>query len=248
MRIGNIVRMLREQKGMTLAALADQVDGYDAGNLSRFERGLQDIDNAKLAKIAEILGVTLGKLYLLAELPAASATSPISVGECAPKTYTAQRIDDIDQSVGFDLWDDSTPLRDDEVAAPFFMEVEMAAGTGSELRLETRGPKLRFSKRTLRKAGVTPENAVCAIVNGDSMEPVIPSRQAVGIDTGVSKVTLDGDIYAIEHGGLLRVKRLYRMPGGKVRINSYNSEYPDETVPERDITVLGRIFWWSVLR
>jgi phage repressor protein C with HTH and peptisase S24 domain len=80
------------------------------------------------------------------------------------------------------------------------------------------------------------------------MEPVIPSRQAVGIDTGVSKVTLDGDIYAIEHGGLLRVKRLYRMPGGKVRINSYNSEYPDETVPERDITVLGRIFWWSVLR
>lgn len=245
MRIGAVVRMLREQRGMTLAALADQVDGYDAGNLSRYERGLQDIDSTKLAKIAEVLGTTVGKLYLLAELPGAATSDSAAVSE---SSGAYGKYHDIDQSIGFDLWDDSTPLRDDEIAAPFFMEVEMAAGSGSELRVETSGPKLRFSKRTLRKAGVTPENAVCAVVNGDSMEPVIPNRQVVGIDTGVSRIVTDGDIYAVDHGGLLRVKRLFRMPGGKVKINSYNPEYQDEVASDAEITILGRVFWWSVLR
>ena len=39
------------------------------------------------------------------------------------------------------------------------------------------------------------------MADGDSMEPVFPSGVTLGIDTG-SKNIRDGQIYAINHGGL----------------------------------------------
>jgi len=60
---------------------------------------------------------------------------------------------------GFDLWDDDTPLREDEVALPFFREVEMAAGSGRNQVIENHGRKLRFSKATLRSKNVDPTKA-----------------------------------------------------------------------------------------
>jgi phage repressor protein C with HTH and peptisase S24 domain len=58
-------------------------------------------------------------------------------------------------------------------------------------------------------------------------------------------------MYAVDHDGMLRVKMLYRLPGGGVRIKSYNNdEFPDEFIqPEKmqDINIIGWVFWWSVL-
>ncbi|EFA29286.1 prophage LambdaSo, transcriptional regulator, Cro/CI family [Haemophilus influenzae HK1212] len=107
--------------------------------------------------------------------------------------------------------------------------------------------KLRFSKATLRKQGVQYENAVCVIADGNSMEPVIPDGTTVGIDLG-NKTIRDGKIYAINHGGLLRIKLLYNMPNEQVKIRSYNTEeHPDEIAELQDISVLGKVFWYSVL-
>ena len=79
------------------------------------------------------------------------------------------------------------------------------------------------------------------------MEPVIPDGTTVGIDLG-NKTIRDGKIYAINHGGLLRIKLLYNMPNEQVKIRSYNSEeHPDETADLKDISVLGKVFWYSVL-
>ncbi|EFA28935.1 prophage LambdaSo, transcriptional regulator, Cro/CI family, partial [Haemophilus influenzae HK1212] len=106
---------------------------------------------------------------------------------------------------------------------------------------------LRFSKATLRKQGVQYENAVCVIADGNSMEPVIPDGTTVGIDLG-NKTIRDGKIYAINHGGLLRIKLLYNMPNEQVKIRSYNTEeHPDEIAELQDISVLGKVFWYSVL-
>lgn len=151
---------------------------------------------------------------------------------------------------GFELWDGDTPLRDDEVALPFYREVELAAGSGSTFVQENGGCKLRFAKSTLKKSRVEPHHAACVTVSGNSMLPVLRHGTTVGIDTS-KKSIIDGEMYAIDHDGMLRVKMLYRTPGGGIRIKSYNNdEFPDEFIsPEKaaNIKIIGWVFWWSVL-
>ncbi len=51
----------------------------------------------------------------------------------------------------------------------------------------------------------------------------------------------DGKVYTIDHHGELHVKRLYRMPGGKIHLSSYNKdEYPNEPVTSDEIRILGK--------
>lgn len=166
-----------------------------------------------------------------------------------PQSKTTENISSNIKELGsFDLWDRNTPLNSDEVAVPFYQDVRLSAGNGFADDIEDYNNfKLRFSKATLRKQGVQFENAVCVIADGNSMEPVIPDGTTVGIDLG-NKTIRDGKIYAINHGGLLRIKLLYNMPNEQVKIRSYNSdEHPDEIAELKDISVLGKVFWYSVL-
>nr|DAS53983.1 MAG TPA: Repressor protein CI [Caudoviricetes sp.] len=167
----------------------------------------------------------------------------------APQSKTTENISSNIKDLGsFDLWDRNTPLNSDEVAVPFYQDVRLSAGNGfADDIVDYNNFKLRFSKSTLRKQGVQYENAVCVIADGNSMEPVIPDGTTVGIDLG-NKTIRDGKIYAINHGGLLRIKLLYNMPNEQVKIRSYNSdEHPDEIAELQDISVLGKVFWYSVL-
>lgn len=149
------------------------------------------------------------------------------------------------------VWDDETPLMDDEVEVPFLREVELAAGSGRTAIQESEKLKLRFGARSLRNHGVQPENAVCVSVSGNSMEPVLRNGATVGVDRGRRDV-IDGDLYAINHGGQLRVKQVYRLPGGGIRLRSFNrDEHPDEEYPldeirERSISIIGRVFWGAM--
>ncbi len=65
--LGETVRQLRKSKGLTLSELADSVEGYDAGNLSRFETNKQEIAPDKLKLIATALNTTIGNIYNLSE-------------------------------------------------------------------------------------------------------------------------------------------------------------------------------------
>lgn len=151
-----------------------------------------------------------------------------------------------------DAWDNDTPLDEDEVYVPFLKEVELSAGSGRTVVEQSHHQKLRFGKHTLRKQGVQPENAVCMTVSGNSMEPVLPDRSTVGVDQGCVAVT-DGKMYAIDHDGQLRVKTLYRLPGGGIRMRSFNrDEHPDEEytaqeMVDQNIHIKGKVFWSSVL-
>ncbi len=148
-------------------------------------------------------------------------------------------------------WDSSTPLAQDEVAIPLYKEVEMAGGSGATEVIEVPGRLLRFARSTLREAGVDEENAACATIRGTSMERLIMDGATIGIDKGTVSIE-DGEIYAFDHDGMLRVKYLYRLPGGGLRIRSENDdEYPDEVLSPDDaarIRILGWVFWWSTVR
>lgn len=165
-------------------------------------------------------------------------TEPIKVGEKLAEYM-----------VPLAAWDDDTPLDDDEVARPCFTEVEASAGAGKTLVQENHGPKIRFSRYTLRKCGVDEHNAYGIRVKGVSMQPVLPDGSTIGIDVGCTRI-IDGKTYAIDHSGMLRVKMLYRLPGNKVRLKSHNPEYQDEIISldtEPEFKIIGRMFWHSAL-
>lgn len=148
------------------------------------------------------------------------------------------------------LWDDETPLDDDEVEIPYFKEVAFAAGDGATHVLEIPGRKIRFSKFTLRGANVDAANAAGAVASGDSMADKIADGAGIGIDKSKTQIK-DGKIYAIEHDGMLRVKYLKKLPDGGLRLKSHNKDYEDEDYTQdqvkHSIRVLGWVFWWSTV-
>ena len=151
------------------------------------------------------------------------------------------------------LWDDDTPVAEDEVSIPFLRQVELAAGSGRFAIEESERAKLRFGKRSLRHNGVEFDQAKCVTVRGDSMLPVLRDGATVGVNAGKRSMDelIDGDLYAINHNGQLRVKQLYRLPSG-LRLRSFNrDEYPDEDysyndLEEEQFVILGHVFWWGM--
>lgn len=151
------------------------------------------------------------------------------------------------------LWDDETPMDDDEVAVPFLREVELAAGSGRFVIEESEHSTLRFGKRSLRKNGVQYENARCVTVRGNSMMPILRDGATVGVNTGRTSFAdlVDGDLYVLNHNGQLRVKQLYRLPTG-IRLRSFNrEEHPDEDytyqeMQDQNMVILGHVFWWGM--
>ncbi|WAD28761.1 helix-turn-helix transcriptional regulator [Pseudomonadaceae bacterium T75] len=153
--------------------------------------------------------------------------------------------------VNASVWDDETPLGDEEVEVPFLREVELAAGNGRTVIEESSDLKLRFGRQTLRKHNVQAENAVCVVIHGNSMEPRLPHGSTVSVDRGATSI-IDGKLYALSHSGQLRVKQLYRLPGGGLRLRSFNrEEYEDEDftadeAAEQEISIIGRV-WWGAM-
>ena len=148
-------------------------------------------------------------------------------------------------------WDDHTPLCIDDMVLPWLPHFHPTEGPDLIAMQTLPAHRLRFSKTTLKKLGIDESAAYCMIMHGHSMTPVLPDGAMLGIDTNKTDIC-DGDIYAIDHGGCLRVKLIYRQPNGGLRLRSYNqNEWPDEHITAQEtqlIKIIGRIFWWSVLR
>lgn len=148
-----------------------------------------------------------------------------------------------------DVYESIDPLHPNEIEVPFFTEVELSAGNGFNSVSEIATQQMRFNLSTLSSAGVAPSRAACCKVSGDSMEPMLPDGATVGLDTSDTHVK-DGKVYAINHGGMLRVKFLYRMPFNGLRIRSANPDYQDEEISgeaAKDIRIIGRVFWFSAM-
>lgn len=149
-----------------------------------------------------------------------------------------------------DVYEHQTPLHHDDVEVPFFEEVELAAGNGFSSMLDNTTKTSRLSIAMLERARVPATSVACCKVVGDSMERVLRNGAQIAIDTRKAPIK-DGSIYAIEHGGMLRVKYLYRLPFNGLRIKSENTEdYPDEELSAevaKDIRIIGRVFWQESL-
>lgn len=227
-------------KSLTQADVAEACGWSGQSAFSQFATGKVPLNLEALLRLAKVLDFSPEQVStrLLSMVSLNSTPSDAEPGRSA-------------DLVPMSIWDEDTPLDDDEVEVPYFAEVQLSAGSGMTHVVEVPGRKLRFSKATLREAGVSINDAMCARVHGRSMERMILDGAAVGVDRGQTDI-IDGEIYAFDHEGMLRTKYLYKMPGGNVRARSENyEEYPDEIfTPEQmaEIRILGRVFWWSTVR
>lgn len=144
-------------------------------------------------------------------------------------------------------WSSPADLHDDEFALVDRRAVKLSAGTGQMVFDEEPLPPLAFRAEFLRSKRVSRrENLVIVYAEGDSMEPAIVDGDAVLCDRGQTEV-IDGEIYAIDYGGVLKVKRLRkRFDGGLVIISDNAAKHPAEALTADQathITVLGRVLW-----
>lgn len=233
--VGLRLKQIRENSGLSQRALATKC-GWGPSRISNYESGIRSISLDDAEIISNALSISPKTLLF---------------GESSNTEKTLQGNAEVLGNM--QVWDSKTPIGDDEVAVPFLSEIRLSAGNGFVNDLEhDNGFRLRFAKSTLRRYNVAPENAVCVAVHGNSMEPVLPDGSTVGIDCG-NKTLMDGKIFAINHNGELFIKKLYRLPGGGLRVYSFNEleypprEYTEEQVLEQKITIVGRVFWYSVL-
>ena len=112
--------------------------------------------------------------------------------------------------------------------------------------------RIRVSLHNLETLNVNPDRAIGAYMVDNSMIDIIQQGATLAIDRGRTQI-IDGEIYAVEHDGMLRIKYLYNRPGGGLRMRSHNnSEHPDEFLTydqrfEQNVHILGWVFWWSTL-
>jgi phage repressor protein C with HTH and peptisase S24 domain len=225
---------------LTQADVADACGWSGQSAFSQYATGRVPLNVEALLKLAKALGFN------------ASEVSPRLMSTVA-SVQSSERIQPSVLMSDIKPWDDNTPLDDDEVYVPFLREVELAAGSGRFVIEESDSARLRFFKKDLRHNSVQFSNAKCVVVSGNSMLPVLRDGATVGINVGKSSLgdIVDGDMYAINHSGQLRVKQVYRLPTG-IRLRSFNrDEHPDEDytfaeIQEQQIAILGHVFWWGM--
>ncbi|WP_394660973.1 helix-turn-helix transcriptional regulator [uncultured Acinetobacter sp.] len=236
MSIQKNLQFLLNQRHLNANSLSELTEGNLAQPTTRriLEGKSTNVRDSTLEKYADFFKVPLSALKF----------GDVSKGIDVSPTSKGVQLGTLEE------WDDNTPLHEDDVELPYFKEVLFAAGSGATQVIEETDKKLRFSKRTLKNAGVDAANAACATNHGNSMEATILDKAAIGIDKSKQQIK-DGKIYAFDHGGLLRVKRLYRQPFGAVKIVSDNKEYEDEYLTaeqwQSEVRLLGWVFWWSTV-
>lgn len=233
------LNLAMKESGFTQGALAEAVGMAQPSVWKLVSGGAKG--SKKTAQIASVLGVRAEWL--------ADGSGPMkddSITPHNPKSTIPQE----SEWGTVDAWDSNSPLPSDEVEVPFLKDIEFACGEGRVSEEDYNGFKLRFSKATLRRVGANTDGSrvICFPAAGNSMEPVIPDGATVAVDTQNKKI-VDGELYAINQGGLKRIKQLYRRPGGKVTIRSFNREdNADEEALESEIEIVGFVFWYSVIR
>jgi len=226
----------RDELGMSQSALAKKTKVSQQA-INKIETG-QTRNPRHLDKLATALGVT--PQWLLFGTNKAHVSSA--------QQYES---DVKDSSLEAREWESMDQDRHEFIEVSV-LNVEAAAGDGAMPEHEREVYALPFRRYTLRKMGVNARNARIVRVIGNSMAPVLRSGDVVGIDTANSSPIIDGDLYAIRDGSLVRVKQLVARPDGGVIIKSFNNtDYPDEHLNrdefEQRIHLIGRVFWSSTL-
>ncbi|MDE2420904.1 MAG: helix-turn-helix transcriptional regulator [Gammaproteobacteria bacterium] len=109
-------------------------------------------------------------------------------------------------------------------------------------------------KAELHKCGVNIESARIVRATEHDMYPDFCDGEIVSIDISANKI-FDGEIYAIEHNGKIKIRVLYVNDGGLKLVAKSTDKimFPDEFLSLQDshsetISVIGQVWWQAMSR
>jgi phage repressor protein C with HTH and peptisase S24 domain len=143
-------------------------------------------------------------------------------------------------------WEFDEELPPGEFALVRRLGVRLSAGNGHEhvqVFPDQERPPVAFRADWIRKMGLRPSSLASMTADGTSMEPRIQHGDAMVVNTA-QKDVVDGKVYALWYDGGERVKRLYRLPGGGLRIASDNPAFAPIDLQHdslEHVTILGRV-------
>lgn len=135
-------------------------------------------------------------------------------------------------------------IEGDAVDLALLVEKENTLGSGLTQIVILKEQTLRFPQSIFEQQNVNTENAACCQVTGNAMEPILPGGSTVILDQSKTLIE-DGKLYVINHGGRLRVKKLYS-EANSVRIHSTHHDYQDLILSGEDLkhfNILGKVIW-----
>ncbi len=99
-----------------------------------------------------------------------------------------------------------------------------------------------FRADWVRDDQLKPSGLAWGVSPDESMQPVLWEGDAFVIDTNDKEEIQDGRTYAVMYGGRQRVRRLFALPGGGLRLKPANDNFESFDVPDaRAVTIIGRI-------
>lgn len=215
----------RQKAGWTQEELGEKL-GLTRGNISSWEKGRHEPGFRQLMRISELTGHTLPTV-----VDGPKASYEVNRGQFDSRPIYA--------------WEHENDLPPGEFVMVPRLNVRLSAGHGKdqvEVEFEQTSPQA-FRAAWIRSMGLRPSALAAMTADGESMEPTIFDADSLLMDT--SQVTVvDGKVYGLWYDGGERVKRLFRLPGGGLRIQSDNPRYaPIELPPEHseNVRVLGRV-------
>lgn len=142
---------------------------------------------------------------------------------------------------------EAPPAMSGYVALPLYNDVRAAAGHGAVVGHEHADDALMFKEDWIRfELGARPQDLCLIRVSGDSMEPTLRAGDVILIDVRSCRPDREG-IYIMRLDGMLLVKRLQALPGGKLKVSSDNAAFDSWTVSNADVggdlVIIGRVVW-----
>lgn len=249
MGMGRRIRLFRERAGITLEAL-EQLSGVDKGTISALEN--RDSSRSQyFPALAKAFGLTVEQL---GDEEFETAFHLTSVGgrlvSVRPRRNNPDSwgVEEPRAAYGMEpilAWEHPEDLPPGEFVMVPRLDVHLSAGNGHdqvEIELVKENPQA-FRTEWIRQQRLKPAKLAAMRASGESMEPTIHGGDSLLIDTSQTDV-VDGRVYALWYDGGERVKRLFRLPGGGLRIKSDNAafdvielgaEYPGQ------VRVIGRV-------
>jgi phage repressor protein C with HTH and peptisase S24 domain len=151
------------------------------------------------------------------------------------------------------VWDNESDLGGDFAVLPN-ASVVFSAGTGRvvyEHNAEA-AKKQAFRWSWIHKKGISPEEAITVLCEGDSMAERIPDGTSMLVSMSEQdKRIIDGKIYAVRFEDSLYVKYVFKQPGGGIKLVSHNKNFEDITVTPGmleagNFEIIGRVRGWAV--
>ena len=216
---------LAAAKGWSQSELARKL-GVDAQHITNWKS--RDVPAAKQEHVADVLGCSVDQL--LGRVLSGTTEPAAAYGPTLAPILS---------------WEHESDLPEGEFVFIPRLSIDLSAGTGKdqvEINFVEKQPQA-FRADWIRKEHLKPKKLAAMYASGRSMEPSIWDGDSLVVDTSQTEV-IDGKVYALWYDGGERVKRLFRLPGGGLRIQSDNPEFPPIILEPGNLAVvrvIGRV-------